>query len=233
MGINQVLPFASAVAIFAYALVVLGRYLSRGGVHHLLWGLGLVMYGIGSVTEAYYIALGWNDLVFRLWYLFGAMLVAAWLGQGTVHLLVRNWVAPILTATLIILSIYGAWQISTASLDPNLIPSGESLSGKAITSGGARSLTPIFNIYGTLTLVGGALYSAWVFWRQRILFWRMVGCVLIAAGALAPALGGTLSRFGLTEYLYLGEFLGATIMFVGFLLTIRRAAPAPQAAPAR
>lgn len=232
MGINQVLPFASAVVIFAYALVVLGRYLSRGGVHHLLWGVGLIMYGIGSVTEAYYAALGWNDLVFRLWYFSGAMLVAAWLGQGTVHLLMRPTVAWALTGLLTLLSIYGALQISTATLEPSLMP-GASLSGYAITSGGARSLTPIFNIYGTVALVGGALYSAWIFWRRRLLFWRMVGCILIAAGALAPALGGTLSRFGLTEFLYLSEFLGATIMFIGFLLTIRQAAAVTRAAPAR
>ena len=232
LGFNQFLPFASAVVIFAYALVVLWRYLSRGGLYHLIWGIGLVMYGIGGVAEAYHAALGWNDLVFRLWYLFGAMLVAAWLGQGTVHLLVRNWVAPALTGLLILLSLFGTYQIFTATLNPDLITS-VSLSGLAITSGNARSLTPIFNIYGTLTLVGGALYSAWVFWRQRILFWRMVGCVLIAAGALIVAGAGTLSRFGLPEYLYLGEFLAATIMFIGFLLTIRRTAAAPQAAPAR
>ncbi len=232
MGANQILPFASAVVILIYALVVLWRYISRGGAHHLIWGVGLVMYGIGGICEAYYATRGWNDLVFRLWYLFGAMLVAAWLGQGTLHLLVHNWLAPALTAVLALLSIYGAYQIATATLDPSLIP-GASLSGHAITSGMARSLTPIFNIYGTVALVGGALYSAWVFWRQRILFWRMVGCILIAAGALAPALGGTLSRFGLTEYLYLGEFLGATIMFIGFLLTIRRAAEVAQAASAR
>jgi len=45
------------------------------------------------------------------------------------------------------------------------------------------------NIYGTLALVGGAIYSAYIFWRKRVLFHRMIGNILIAAGALAPAMG--------------------------------------------
>ncbi len=39
-------------------------------------------------------------LVFRLWYLFGAILVAAWLGQGTVYLLVKPRWANILMIVL-------------------------------------------------------------------------------------------------------------------------------------
>jgi len=71
---------------------VFRRYLVRRGTHLLLWGIGLTFYSIGGFCEAYYGAFGWNPLVFRLWYLFGAILVAAWLGQGTVYLLAsRKW----------------------------------------------------------------------------------------------------------------------------------------------
>jgi hypothetical protein len=80
-----------------------------------------------------------------------------------------------------------------------------------------RRLTPLFNVYGTLWLVGGAVYSAWLFWRKRVLLHRVIGNVLIAAGALAPALGGSLSRLGASEFLYFSELLGAGLMFVGFL----------------
>lgn len=80
-----------------------------------------------------------------------------------------------------------------------------------------RILTPFFNTYGLITLVGGALYSAWIFWRRRILPNRVIGNILIAVGAMAPAFGGVFSRLGLSEYLYLGEFLGVILMFAGFL----------------
>ena len=99
---------------------------------------------------------------------------------------------------------------------------GGELSGHAITTGGVRILTPFFNLYGTVTLVGGAAYSAWVFLRKRTLPHRAMGNILIAVGAMAPALGGLLSRFGLGGYLYLGELIGAVLMFSGF---VRATAP--------
>ena len=80
-----------------------------------------------------------------------------------------------------------------------------------------RLLTPFFNIYGTVTLVGGAIYSAWMFWRKRILPNRVVGNVFILLGALAPALAGLFSRLGLSGYLYVGELLGAILLFIGFI----------------
>jgi hypothetical protein len=89
-AINIWLPFASCVVSFVFAFFVFRRYLKRRGSHLLLWGVGLVMYGIGGFCEAYYGALGWSAFIFRLWYLFGAILVAAWLGQGTVYLLARR-----------------------------------------------------------------------------------------------------------------------------------------------
>lgn len=221
MSLTSLMPFGSVTIMFVFVLLVFQRYLARRGPHLLLWGIGLVMYGIGSFGEAYYTVAGFSDLIFRLWYLFGAMLVAAWLGQGTVYLLVRRRIAGVkiahvLMALLLLGSLYGALKVFSAQLDPGLMP-GESLSGHAIVTPGVRVLTPFFNIYGVITLVGGAIYSAFIFWRKRILPHRMVGNILIAVGALAPAVSGTLSRVGLTEFLYLGELLGAILMFVGFL----------------
>ncbi len=213
------IPFLSSAIVFVFAGLVLHRYVRRRGPHLLLWGLGLIMYGIGATCEAYYTAFGWSPLIFRLWYLFGAMLVAAWLGQGTVYLLApRKW-ANALMLILAVSSLYGLLRVFSAQLDPNLMPAGE-LSGRAITTGGVRILTPFFNLYGTVTLVGGAVYSAWIFWRKRILPHRAIGNVLIAVGAMAPALSGLLSRLGLSGYLYLGELMGAILMFLGFLRAI-------------
>jgi hypothetical protein len=78
-------------------------------------------------------------------------------------------------------------------------------------------LTIILNIYGTITLVGGAIYSAWIFWRKRVLVHRMYGNILIAAGALMPAMGGTFLKAGLNDWLYVSELIGAILMYLGFL----------------
>jgi len=101
-------------------------------------------------------------------------------------------------------------------------------------SGVVVLLTILLNTYGTLTLVGGAIYSAFIFWRKRILFNRMIGNILIAIGAILPAMGGTFVQMGLTDFLYLSEFLGAILMYVGFLqatvLVPIKASPAPATA---
>jgi ABC-type Mn2+/Zn2+ transport system permease subunit len=47
---------------------------------------------------------------------------------------------------------------------------------------------------------------------------RVLGNVLIAAGALSPALGGVLVTRGLGDYLFVSELIGAIIMFIGFRL---------------
>lgn len=85
-----------------------------------------------------------------------------------------------------------------------------------------RRLTPIFNIYGLITLVGGALYSAWLLWRKEIVPNRVIGNVLIAAGALALGFASTLVRLGLGDYLYVAELIAAVFMFAGFLLATSR-----------
>jgi hypothetical protein len=215
------LPFFSCIISFVFAYFVFRRYLLRRGPHLLLWGVGMTFYGLGAFCEAYYGLLGWNSLIYRLWYLFGAILVAAWLGQGTVYLLAsRRW-ANGLMLLLGIGSLYGLVRVFGAQLDPSLmtvgVHTGSELSGSAIVTPGVRVLTPFFNLYGTVTLVGGAAWSAWIFWRKRILLHRTIGNILIAVGAIAPAFGGTFSRFGLPSALYIGELLGALLLFAGFI----------------
>lgn len=217
--INAGLPFISSTVSFVFAVVVFWRYAVRKRPHLMLWGIGMVFYGIGGFTEGFYGAFGWNPVIFRLWYLFGAILVAAWLGQGTVYLLAKRRWANILMTLLALGSVYGALRVFGAQLDPTLMTGGE-LSGHAIVTPGVRILTPFFNLYGTVTLVGGAIWSAWIFWQKRVLLHRTIGNILIATGAMMPAFGGTLSRFGMGGALYISELLGAIIMFIGFLRAI-------------
>jgi ABC-type Mn2+/Zn2+ transport system permease subunit len=50
----------------------------------------------------------------------------------------------------------------------------------------------------------------------------MFGNILIAAGALSPAMGGTFLRAGLVDMLYLSELIGAIVMFIGFVMSTSR-----------
>ncbi len=234
---NTIIPLFSSLVSLAFAFFVLKRYMERRGNHLLLWGIGTLFYGIGGFCEFFFGVFGWNDLVFRLWYLFGAILVAAWLGQGTVYLLARPRWAHAFMVLLVIASLFAAFKVFTAQLDPSLMigagHTGSELSGRAIASPGVRVLTPFFNIYGTLTLVGGAAWSAFIFWRKRVLLHRTIGNILIAVGAMLPAFGGLFSRLQIPGALYLGEFLGVILLFLGFLrATTPMSVSQPAAVPA-
>ena len=105
--------------------------------------------------------LGWNPLIFRLWYLFGAILVAAWLGQGTVYLLVRRRWANVLM--VILAAGLALWRLprlhgrAGPRPDDGQRAHRQRVERHAIVTPGVRMLTPFFNLYGTVTLVGGAL----------------------------------------------------------------------------
>ena len=101
MSINNLLPFASTVIMLVFALSVLQRYLVRRNPAFLFWGVGLLMFGSGSFAEAF-LVLAWSPVVFFIWYLFGAALNAAWLGHGTLHLLVKKRWAHVVTGVLVV-----------------------------------------------------------------------------------------------------------------------------------
>ena len=233
----HVLPFISTLVVFVFAYFVLQRYRQRGGMHTLLWGLGFVMYGLGTFAEAY-LAFGYSSFILHSWYLFGAILTPAWLGQGTVFLLVRRRnVANILLIVLIIASVFTAVHVFSLPTQDALYDVAKPVSAQYKDIMARTSLTTtllaVFAAYGTLALVGGALYSAYIFWRKRILPQRVLGNVLLAAGALSPAMGGVLVTRGLGDFLFISELLGAIIMFIGFrLATSQQPAAAKQAVQA-
>ena len=263
MSINQVFPFISTALMLGFTIYVLQRFFIRRSLNFLFWGIGLAMFGAGSFAEAY-LSLSWNPWVFFVWYLFGAALNAAWIGHGTLYLLVRKPWVHVVTAVLIVGSLFAGYLMLQVmpKLDASAFttsrPVSEQYGTKVLTAGqtppsGAqtgtttyrgqqvtvvrgllplgspvRLTTPFFNIYGLLTLVGGAIYSAFLFWRKRVLPNRVIGNVLIAAGALFIGSASTLTRLGYGQFLYLAELVSAILMFAGFRFAAR---PQPDEAP--
>jgi hypothetical protein len=235
MSFNTFLPFLSAAIMFVFTVSVLQRYVVRRKAHFLFWGIGLAMFGVGSFAEAYFSAIGWSPIVFFGWYLFGAALNAAWIGHGTLMLLVRKGWRNVVTILLVLGSIFATYLMLRVmpGLDEGVFNRALPISEQyreimpAIEDGAAiRLSTPFFNIYGLITLVGGALWSAWLFLRKRVLPNRVIGNVLIAAGALSIGFASTLTRLGIGEYLYLGELIAAILMYAGFVVA---SAPATEA----
>jgi hypothetical protein len=216
------ISFLSTIISFAFAASVFNRYRYKKGSHLLFWGLGLILYGVGTLTEVL-LGFTFSGLALKLWYLSGAMLTAAFLGQGTVFLLIRRRrvalaMAGVLVAVALLalgLMLAAPLTAQAASYNPAL-PVSMQYKDILTRSGVTILLTILLNIYGTITLVGGALYSAYLFWRKKVLANRMLGNILIAAGALMPASAGTFIRAGMVDWLYVSEFIGVVLMYLGF-----------------
>lgn len=216
------IPYLSTLVTFFFAAAVFNRYRQRGGWHLLLWGIGLVFYGLGTLSEVL-LSLTFNAFLLKLWYLTGAMLTAAWLGMGTVHLLIRKgniaknitWVLAAVSLLAFVIVMFA--PIKSATYDVTQ-PASVQYKDVLTRNGLTILLTILLNIYGTITLVGGAIYSAYLFWRKKVLANRMFGNILIAAGALSPAMGGTFLKAGFTDFLYISEFIGAILMYIGFVM---------------
>jgi hypothetical protein len=85
--LNVVLPLATCLVSLAFAALVLEQWWERRRSFQLVWGAGLLGYAISSGTQFAGAAFGWSPALYRAWYLFGAIFVAAYLGMGTVYLL--------------------------------------------------------------------------------------------------------------------------------------------------
>lgn len=84
---QSVLPLASSLLSFGFAAMVLDQWWQRRHAFQLVWGIGLIWYGIAAGTEFLGSAFGWNEALYRTWYLIGAFLVPSYLGAGTLYLL--------------------------------------------------------------------------------------------------------------------------------------------------
>lgn len=211
---SYLVPLISAVVSLVFALAVLDQYFARRQPYQLVWAIGLLMYCVSTTAEFWTEAWDLNLTVYRLWYLCGAIYVAAYLGMGSVYLLAKRRVAHVVMGVLAAASVYAVVAVFAAPVE---ITGLLTLSGEAMPRY-VRLSTPFFNGFGTVALVGGALYSAWYFWRRRRLRHRVISNVLIAVGAILPALGGTWIRVeGSFQPLYLLELAGIVIIFLGFL----------------
>jgi hypothetical protein len=150
----------------------------------------------------------------------------------------------LVAGTLVVAALVLTARLSGAYVDP-----ATSAPIAAALPGYLRVTSVPFNAGGGLSLVFGALYSAYIYMpKKRLLPARMAALaitvnffaslpgavralfqgklnsrvpatILIALGAFIPGLTSSLNRFGITWATFLGEFLGVLLIFIGFLVS--------------
>jgi hypothetical protein len=207
-------PLGTSLIAIVFSAALFRRYLARGTPHLLWWAFGVACYGSGTVVESIITLAGNGVWLTRVWYVTGALLGGYPLAQGSVYLSYSRRFADrtaaitvpfvLLTALLVFLS-----PVRLEMLEPTR-PSGAILGWTWV-----RLMTPFINTYASIFLIGGAALSAWRYFRRRHDGYRAAGNALIALGALMPGIGGPMAKAGYVEVLYVLEFFGLILIWLG------------------
>jgi hypothetical protein len=210
-------PVLTTVVAALFAVTLWKHWRRRPQARYLFWWtVGVALYGVGTFTEGATTILGWSEPLFRAWYIAGALLGGAPLAQGTVYLLMKKRTADRLTVMMLTYAaIVSVFVLST----PIVYDAVEThrLSGEVMEWQWVRLFSPLLNTYAMVFLVGGAGWSAWRYWRRSDRpKSRVTGNALIAVGALLPGIGGSFTRAGMVEVLYVAEILGLLLIWAGY-----------------
>lgn len=214
------LPVLSALISGWFAYSVGRQYFERRKPHQILWTISLALAALGSAAYAISISTD-GQFFFRIYYLSGAIMMAALLGVGSMYLSFGPALGRLSLLVVAGLGILVAGAVMAAPLDHGALIS----TGVTVSSGrGVISLTGLMsfcrillNAFGTLA-VGGAAVKSFIDLRQKQApRGLVVGNLLIAVGVLANAMAGTMARW-MTSFdpFWLLMTLGWGLMYSGF-----------------
>jgi hypothetical protein len=199
------LPAAAALIAAICAAITGWDALRRPRPERVIWAGAFLLFMTAAACEVIGFAAGWSPVLARVYYLTGAVLVVGVLALGELYLLLPRRMPVITPGVSLLVAAISATAVWSAPID-----------SARLTAAGWQALErgPFL-----VALAGGALYSAWKLRAVGGSRRRAAGCVLIAVGTVVVASGGTLTRFGRPEYLYLPMTLGIAIIFFGVALT--------------
>lgn len=230
-----VFPLAAALISGVFAVLLFKQ--SRRRLPQLAWGIALAQYAVASVAVAAGIGGGWDPTLYRLYWVFGALLNVPWLALGSIALLNKKALSAAALALVAIGTVWGfvsVWSsdVVVSALETEQIPKGsdvwcpEAAALRAVPEPpceSARGLARTYSLPSFAIVVGIAVASNR---RRGMPPGRVKGNWLIAAGVTLNAIAG----FALIGKGRGGPFsivlaLSVTVMFLGFLAASR--APRP------
>jgi len=220
-------PLIVAVISLVFGLVVLSQWARRRRPHQAVWSFALLVgAAVGSFIFVAFEGAG-GELLFRLYYICVALFPAAYLGMGSLYLVVSRRAADLILAVLAIVSALGVALMLVAPLDHIALLTAQhaGTEGTGVLKQGLWLIPVILNnIFGSVALIGVALYSAYKVVRRQAPPRFVVANVVIAAGAFIVAGAGSSARLGNAAPFWIVTAVGYIVLFGGFLLTTNLAA---------
>ncbi len=103
---SVLLPVATSILAILFSVAVFDQWRERRRGYQLIWGIGMLFFGVASGCEAIAGASGWNETLYRTWYLTGAVWTAGWLGLGTAFLLGKTRFGYTFAASLFLAGLF-------------------------------------------------------------------------------------------------------------------------------
>lgn len=205
---------AASLLGFAFAISTFERWQAKGKRHELAWSVALTMFAIAAVTMVFGAESGWNGILFRLFYLFGAVLNVPFLALGTVYLLKGENFGDRVALILLILGALAAGIILfspfTGPIPHNTIAQGSKVFGPA-----PRILAGVGSGLGAIVIVVGAIYSLFRVKVKRLKVSNSliaIGVLITGASGLLNSVADQMTAFSITLV------IGITVIFSGFLV---------------
>jgi len=210
---------ASTVLSGLFAAVVAQQYLSRRRPHQLAWAIALSFFGLGTLAAALGIMYGWSPMLYRTYYLFGAVINVPVLAAGSIYLLAGRRFGHAFAVVLGVACIYAAGAVFSGVLDESGLAVGGIPHAKDVLSSSVRLLSRYYSTSGFAIVVSAALWSAWRLSKSEGSHLRSIARanILIALGTSIVAGASRLARLGDGEAFAIGLTIGIAVMFAGFL----------------
>jgi hypothetical protein len=209
------IPIGTTILSIIFFIEMCLHYYQRKKAYLLWWTIGVATFGLGTFTESFNTLIGFQELNFRLWYIVGALLGGFPLAQGSAYLHMPKRFANISSFFFVALISIGAIAALASPINIPVNFDGR-LTGKLFTWHWVRLFSPFINMYAFVFLVGGAVFSAVKYSKQAQYKPHFIGNVLIAVGGLLPGIGGTFTRMGYVEVLFVTEFVGLLMIYWGY-----------------
>ncbi|HEX5615966.1 MAG TPA: hypothetical protein VFZ83_12510 [Acidimicrobiia bacterium] len=223
---------ATAIAtLFAQATLV--RWTQGRAPHQGAWTVALAMYAAASAALATGESTGWDGGTYRVFYLFGAILVVPWLALGTVHLLVGPTAGRRVLLGLLVFSGLAAGVVLTTELTQPIATSGIPV-GKEHFDAFPRVLAALGSGIGATVVLAGAVISVVRALRRRNEGRLAIANGLIALGVLLNSSGGLVQGVvGHDEAFTLALAAGVAAIYAGFSVATSGASARRTSLPAK
>ncbi len=220
MELTTALSAGATLVSLAAGLAILERWLQRRTPHLACWGISLVLFAAGTGVLWAGIALGWNEGLFKAFYLLGGILNVLFLALGSVYFIARDK-PRVFSGALWSVMLFSALSTGVLWAAPaKEIEAAENLpQGSEVFGALPRILVALGSSAGALVVFGIAAFSIWQYLKQKNSNRnRLWGAGLVAVGTLVLSAGGIFNSAADQMSVFTASILiGVTFIFAGFL----------------